>query len=242
MIRVPSWLAQGIPFYLISAACMLGGCLAINNSLSWETTPAVREIILIAQLNVYEVALIALAWFLVRRGQVRDGVMLAGIEAFFLVDVSFLNAQMATGSFGLGLAVNVVLFTAALAKGRGLGADRGTVIVGWEIGGNNAPTAGSVCHSCDLSKTGRRGSGVNGFLRRVVGGRVVDTVKLCDLALSRSNGRAAGLEWHCTAAVRAAVGVDSFASGDVALGLPVDFLRGGGSAGVARIGVRVVSR
>ena len=116
MKRVPLWLAQGIPFYLISAACMLGGCLAINNSLSWETTPALRDILLIAQLNVYEVALISLAWFLVRRRQVHDGVMLAGIETFFLVDVSFLNAQLATGNWWLGLAVNIVLFMAALVK------------------------------------------------------------------------------------------------------------------------------
>jgi hypothetical protein len=69
MKRVPIWLADGVPFYLISAACMLGGCLAINNSLSWMDAPAIHDIILIAQLNVYEVALIALAWFLVRRGQ-----------------------------------------------------------------------------------------------------------------------------------------------------------------------------
>jgi len=95
---------------------MLGGCLAINNSLSWMDTPAIHDIILIAQLNVYEVALIALAWFLVRRRQMHDGVMLAGIEVFFLVDVSFLNAQLATCNLALGLAVNILLFLAAVAK------------------------------------------------------------------------------------------------------------------------------
>src|SRR5665213_4454341 len=116
MERVPLWRANGFPFYLISAACMLGGCLAINNSLSWMDTPAIHDIILIAQLNVYEVALIALAWFLVRRRQMHDGVMLAGIEVFFLVDVSFLNAQLSTCNLALGLAVTILLFLAAVAK------------------------------------------------------------------------------------------------------------------------------
>ncbi len=116
MKRVPLWLADGIPFYLISAACMLGGCLALNNSLSWMDAPALHDIILIAQLNVYEVALIALAWLLVRRRQVHDGLMLAGIEVFFLVDASFLNAQLATCNLALGLVVNIVLFFVAVAK------------------------------------------------------------------------------------------------------------------------------
>lgn len=69
MKRVPLRLADGLPFYLISAACMLGGCLAINNSIPRMNAPAIRDIVLIAPLNVYEVALIALAWFLVRRRQ-----------------------------------------------------------------------------------------------------------------------------------------------------------------------------
>ena len=29
------WLAEHNPFYLLSAACMLAGCLALTNSLSW---------------------------------------------------------------------------------------------------------------------------------------------------------------------------------------------------------------
>ena len=118
MKRDSLWFAAGIPFYLISAACMLGGCLAINSSLTWRTTPILQDIILIGQLNVYELALIGLAWFLVRRGKIHDAVMLAAIEAFFLVDVSFLNAQIATCNFALWLAVSitVLLSLAAMVK------------------------------------------------------------------------------------------------------------------------------
>lgn len=45
-----------------------------------------------------------------------DGAMLAGIEVFFLVDASLLNARMATCNGSLGLVVNIALFLAAIAK------------------------------------------------------------------------------------------------------------------------------
>jgi len=40
------------PFYLISACCMLGGCLALTNSLSWMSVPIPRLLILIGTLSV----------------------------------------------------------------------------------------------------------------------------------------------------------------------------------------------
>ena len=34
------FLVRTNPFYLLSAMCMLGGCLALTNSLSWTSIPA----------------------------------------------------------------------------------------------------------------------------------------------------------------------------------------------------------
>src|SRR5689334_18863840 len=80
------------PFYLLSAACMLFGCIALTNSSSWSPIKLQRLLILTATLNFYELLLIGLALFLiVRRGLWRDGAILLILEAFFLVDVTFLN-------------------------------------------------------------------------------------------------------------------------------------------------------
>jgi len=105
------------PFYFLSAACMLGGILAVTNSLSWTSISIQRLLVLIATLNIYEAALIGLAFYLVRRRNlVRDGIMLLALEAFFLIDITFLNAEIATSHLGVGLIVNIVLFLAAIVK------------------------------------------------------------------------------------------------------------------------------
>src|SRR5437764_13771636 len=78
------------PFYLLSAMCMLGGCLALTNSLSWTSIPLPRLLALIVTLNVYEGMLLGLGLYLLaRRGVVRDGLMLLFLEALFLVDAAF---------------------------------------------------------------------------------------------------------------------------------------------------------
>lgn len=105
------------PFYLLSAACMLAGCLALTNTLSWEPVPLSRLLVLIVTLNVYEVLLIGLGLFLVvRRGLLRDGMMLLVLEALFLVDVALLNGEVFTIDRWMGLAVNAALFVAAVVK------------------------------------------------------------------------------------------------------------------------------
>src|SRR5215469_15809895 len=77
------------PFYLLSACCMLAGCLALTNSLSWLSIPLPKLLILLLTLNVYEGALIGLAAYLVLvRGLRRDGMMLVILEAFFLIDIT----------------------------------------------------------------------------------------------------------------------------------------------------------
>jgi hypothetical protein len=113
----PNWNLKYNPFYLLSAMCMLAGCVAVTNSLSWSAIPLTRLLILIGTLNIYEATLIALAIFLIRRrGAERDGFTLLVLEAFFLLDITFLNAEIVTGHLGLGFAINLVLFLAACAK------------------------------------------------------------------------------------------------------------------------------
>src|SRR4051812_33335556 len=85
------------PFYLLSAVSMLAGCLALTNSLSWVSIAPSRLLTLIATLNLYEGLLIVIALFLItKRGLRRDGRMLLILQAFFLADFTFLNAEIST--------------------------------------------------------------------------------------------------------------------------------------------------
>ena len=105
------------PFYLLSAVCMLFGCIALTNSSSWSPIRLNRLIILTATLNFYEFLLIGLALFLiVKRGLRRDGTILLILEAFFLVDVTFLNSEIFSTSLRAGLLINSILFALAIVK------------------------------------------------------------------------------------------------------------------------------
>jgi hypothetical protein len=111
--------AEHNPFYLMSAACMLASCLALTNTVTWNPIATRRLLTLIVTLNLYEAALLAIALFLVSgRRNPRDGRMLLLLQAFFLADFTFLNAEIATssGDFGIGLIVNGVLFVLAAIK------------------------------------------------------------------------------------------------------------------------------
>jgi hypothetical protein len=111
------WLAEHNPFYLLSAACMLAGCLALTNSLSWVSITPGRLITLIATLNLYEGLVLAIALFLItQRGLRRDGRMLLVLQAFFLADFTFLNAEIATADVRTGIAVNAILLVLAAIK------------------------------------------------------------------------------------------------------------------------------
>ena len=105
------------PFYLLSAMCMLGGCLALTNSLSWTSIPLPRLMALVVTLNVYEGLLLALGLFLLaRRGIVRDGLMLLFLEALFLVDAAFLNVEVFAIDLRVGLVTNAAVFALAVLK------------------------------------------------------------------------------------------------------------------------------
>ncbi len=113
---VLNWLAEYNPFYLLSACCMLLGIFVLNDSLDWSPLPQNNLLILIATLNVYELALVILAVVLLRRGLVRDGMFLLLLEAFFLADAGFLNMEIFTTDPATGLIVNAVLFALAVVK------------------------------------------------------------------------------------------------------------------------------
>jgi hypothetical protein len=91
----------------------------LSNSSSWSPVPAQRILSLIFTLNLYEALLIAIAiWLLNSRdaGQRRDGAILIGIEAFFLVDLTWLNAEMFAIDLKLGTLVNAMLLILAVCK------------------------------------------------------------------------------------------------------------------------------
>ena len=111
-----TWIADRNPFFLISAACMLWGCLSLTNSSSWNSVPLPRLLLLIGTLNVYEGALIAVALLLIGRGLLRDGKILLILEAFFLVDVAFLSAEVVTANLRVGMTVNTILLVLAAVK------------------------------------------------------------------------------------------------------------------------------
>jgi hypothetical protein len=105
------------PFYLISACCMLAGCVALTNSLSWVSIPTPRLLALILTLNLYEAALIGLAAYLILvRSLRRDGHMLIILELFFLIDVTFLVSEIATRKSWIGPAIAIATFLAAIIK------------------------------------------------------------------------------------------------------------------------------
>jgi hypothetical protein len=114
--RALSFLAQYNPFYFLSACCMLLGIFVLNDSLDWSPLPEDNLLILIATLNVYELALVILAAVLLRRGLVRDGTFLLLLEAFFLADAGFLNMEIFTSDVSIGLVVNIALLVLAIVK------------------------------------------------------------------------------------------------------------------------------
>lgn len=105
------------PFYLLSALCMLGGCVLLTNSWSFSPVAAQRIVLLIAVLNVYELLLVGVAIWLIRmRGLVRDGMILLGIEAMFLADVAMLNSEVLSRDFRIGVLVNATVWLLAAVK------------------------------------------------------------------------------------------------------------------------------
>lgn len=105
------------PFYLLSALCMIAGCYALNSALGTRSGELSKLLLLLGTLGVYELLLIGLGLYLVRRhGIERDGRTLLLLEAVFLLDMTFLNAETAATSFAGGLLINTVGLVLGLLK------------------------------------------------------------------------------------------------------------------------------
>ena len=105
-----TFLVHHNPFYLLSAVSMLLGCYALNAGLATRTGEIGKLLALIGMLNFYELILIALGLYLIRRrGLIRDGRTLLLLEIPFLIDLAFLNAEASSVSLSRGLLLNSVV-------------------------------------------------------------------------------------------------------------------------------------
>jgi len=104
------------PFYLLSAVSMLLGCLLLTSSLSFSPVPMTRILMLIGTLQVYELMLVGIGVFLLKRDMLRDACWLIGLEIFFLVDAAFLCAELFELNFPVGLAVNTAIWLLGAIK------------------------------------------------------------------------------------------------------------------------------
>ena len=105
------------PFHLLSALSMFVGYRLVLGALDSPAGDGRTLLGLIVVMQAYEAVLIALALFLiVRRGLVRDGWILLGIESLFLVDLTNLNAELFTAWPVFGAVVSVVCFGLAVLK------------------------------------------------------------------------------------------------------------------------------
>jgi hypothetical protein len=131
------------PFYLLSAACMLGGCLLLTNSVSWSPIPFPRLMWLFAAISVYELLLWGLGLYLAATSagdafRRRDAAQVLALAAVFMADAAFLVSEIVTRSLPLGAAISAVLLLLALFKagvacrvlGVRLGAGRWGVVAG----------------------------------------------------------------------------------------------------------------
>lgn len=112
-----AFLVHHNPFYLLSALCMLAGCYALNSGLAARTGELQKLLTLLGVLNGYEAILIGLAIYLIKhRAIVRDGRTLLLLEAPFLVDLAFINAEVGSNSLRVGGLLDLVVLTLALIK------------------------------------------------------------------------------------------------------------------------------
>ena len=104
------------PFYLVSAASMLGGCYLLSGAASKETEGLSHVLGVLAWLTVYELLLSGLAAFLGRRGLTRDSRSLLVLAAVFLTDATHLTAETVTWSGRAWAGAALLLLGLGLAK------------------------------------------------------------------------------------------------------------------------------
>jgi hypothetical protein len=116
-VSLTKFIVDRNPFYLLSAVMMFAGVRVILSALEVKPGDLKSLLVLIGVLNTYEALVIGLALFLItRRGLLRDGWLLLSIEALFLVDFTFLNAELFTANLRWGAWINAMSFALALIK------------------------------------------------------------------------------------------------------------------------------
>jgi hypothetical protein len=89
---------------------------AINDSLHFNPISPLNLLGLIVILNIYEAVVIGLTTLLLRTGRSRDAATLLVMEAVFIVDAGFLNAEVYSLDLLLGAFVNIALFCVGILK------------------------------------------------------------------------------------------------------------------------------
>ncbi|MEM1212588.1 MAG: hypothetical protein AAGI68_09860 [Planctomycetota bacterium] len=115
--RVPQWLMDRNPFFLLSGVMLLFGCFAVTRGIDTMDGKYWRLVGLIAAVNVYEGLAIGVGLWLSRsRALVRDARWLLGLAVLLAVDVTLLGNAVATDEPMWGGVVAAVLALLACVK------------------------------------------------------------------------------------------------------------------------------
>ena len=105
------------PCYLLSGLFMLIGCWLLNFALYTNAGDIRKLILLLLVVNVYELLLITLGLVLIKRFIFRnDGRILLGLEALFLIDITFTSGVLSTIDLHVGLLINLAVLVLAALK------------------------------------------------------------------------------------------------------------------------------
>jgi hypothetical protein len=111
------------PFYLLSSASMLLGCLLIVNTMTWEPISLNRLMSLLLTINVYELLLLGLGVYLLKPHDVRatpyrrrDGLQVLTLCVVFMCDAAFLVSEVVSTDLQLGMNLSIGLALLAGVK------------------------------------------------------------------------------------------------------------------------------
>ena len=105
------------PFYLLSALCMLAGCYGFVDSLKITAGQSGALLLLMGILQLYEFLLVGIAWFLISHHRAeRDGRILLLLELIFLVDATYLNAELVAVDPNNGALISTAMVVLVLVK------------------------------------------------------------------------------------------------------------------------------
>jgi hypothetical protein len=113
-----SFIIDHNPCFLPSALLMFLGCYLLNSAMDVRAADIGKALLLLATINVYEAALIALGLALIPKsaGRGRDGVLLLFVELLFLADGAFLVAQLVQATQAWGWLIALTVAALAIIK------------------------------------------------------------------------------------------------------------------------------